>query len=89
MLRRDIRYIKVRVFLLAVSSGSTVANVTTGYSTRYVLDSPDGSSAINQYILQTSIPRLYNASLTVNGTTGYVNVTYLSTQTAAQVNDTS
>ena len=77
------------VFLLAVSSGSTVANVTTGYNARYVLDSPDGSTAINQYILQKSIPRLYNASVTVNGTTGYANVTYLSTQTVAEVNETS
>ena len=77
------------MFVLAVSSGSTVANVTTGYNTRYVLDTTDGSTAINQYILQTSLPRLYNASLTVNGTTGYVNVTYLSTQTVAEVNETS
>ena len=77
------------MFVVAFSSGSTVANVTTGYNARYVLDSPDGSSAINQYILQTSIPKLYNASLTVNGTTGYANVTYLSTQTVAEVNETS
>jgi hypothetical protein len=89
MLVRQFRSMKVLMFLVVVSSGSTVANVSTGYNAGYVLESPDGSTAINQYILLTSLPRLYNASLTVNGTTGYVNITYLSTQTAAEVNDTS
>jgi hypothetical protein len=54
-----------------------------------VLQTTDSSAAINQYILTTAVPQLFNATLQVNNVTATANQTYLVTQTAAEINATS
>ena len=63
-----------------------MANVSTSFDAQYVIQNTGSSTAINEYLLITGIPSLRNTSLTVNGTTGGANTTYLDTVTAAQIN---
>lgn len=66
-----------------------MANVSTSFDADYLLQTSNSPAAINQYILQSAIPGLYNATLTVNGTTEYADRDYLKTQTMAEVNEGS